>query len=477
VVSITTRILLGFLLILGAAFYFLMSWLTDRVDRQYLEAAEEPMVDMAHVMAALLEQEFAREEVDFTHWKQGFENVQSRSIDALIYDFEKTSVDMNVYVTDAEGVVLFDSDGGRAEGESYLGRRDVFLTLSGAYGARSTRTDESDEFSSVMFVGAPIRKGGEIVGVLSVSKPQASLLQFINETKERILYYCWSSFVAIMLAAVLVVHWFSSPMRKLTDYARAVRRGERVAMPRVNSPEARTLARALDEMRDSLEDRKYVESYVQTLTHEMKGPVAAIRGASELLEEKDMPEEQRERFQENIRNETVRLQNIIDRLLALSAIESMKTLEKPTDVNLGKLVDEVCALHEHAFESYGVVLKKELDSLPVIKGEAFLLEMALGNLLQNALEFSPQGGCVTVLVAKEEGRVVIRVRDDGAGIPEYAKERVFERFYSLPHPQTGQKSSGLGLCFVREAAELHGGSVRLDNLAEGGAEAVFSLPG
>ena len=475
-ITTSTRILIGFLLILGAAFYFLMSWLTERVERQYLEAAEEPMVDMAHLLASLLEEEFVDGEPDFASWRQGFQSAGEREFLARIYDLRKTSVAMNAYVTDAKGLVVFDSDNGLAEGQNYAWKRDVALTLRGLYGARSSRANEDDSLSSVMFVGAPVHLDGEIVGVVSVSKPQASMLQFINETKSKIHSYCWAVFVVTMISAVLISHWFSSPVRKLTDYARAVRRGERVAPPKVRSPDVRTLSRALEEMRDSLEGRKYVETYVQTLTHEMKSPVAAIRGASELLEDPGMPAEQRVRFQENIRTETERLQNITDRLLALSAIESMKSLENPQELNLTELLEEVCATHEHAFETREVALKKDYRDHLRIRGEAFLLEMALANLVQNALEFSPTNGVVTVMVEESEDETVITITDQGPGIPEYARDRIFERFYSLPPPRTGRKSSGLGLCFVREAAELHGGSVALENGDHGGAVATLSLP-
>ena len=476
--STATRILLGYLLIVAAAFYLLMLWLTDRVERQYLEAAEVPMVDAAHIFASLVELQLVDGAPEVENFRAAFDGVKRREFEAQIYNVEKRYVDMGLYVTDREGVVVFDSDYGKVEGRNYRNYRDVNLTLMGRYGARSSRTNQDDPLSSIMFVGAPVYQDGEIVGMVSVSKPQAAMLEFMEEAKSRIRLYGWGILVAIMLAAVLVSHWLSAPIRKLTEYARAVRRGERVTMPVVKSPDARTLGRALEDMRDSLEDRKYVQSYVQTLTHEMKSPVAAIRGASELLEEGDVPEAQRTRFLSNIRVETERLQNIIDRLLALSAIESMKGLEDPQAIVLTDLVDEVCAIHQHSFEARNIELRKHADGPVTVRGEAFLLEMAIGNLLQNALEFSPDGGVVTISVMRDQDdrMVDLVVEDDGPGIPDYAIERVFDRFYSLQHPTTGKKSSGLGLCFVLEAAKLHGGTARLVNRPGAGARATLRLP-
>jgi two-component system sensor histidine kinase CreC len=101
----------------------------------------------------------------------------------------------------------------------------------------------------------------------------------------------------------------------------------------------------------------------------------------------------------------------------------------------------------------------------------------VANLLQNAVDFSHDGGEVSVsLTSTADGYAKLSVRDWGAGIPEYAVEKVFDRFYSLKRPDTGKKSSGLGLSLVREIALLHRGTVTLINAPGGGTEAVLRLP-
>ena len=177
--STTSRILLGFLVFLAAGLYAFDDKLTKRVERQYLEAAEESMVDVAQLLAARLE----AEGFDIAGLRREWEAARKREFSAKIYNFTKTTVDMNLYVTDERGVVVFDSDGGRAEGQDYRGRRDVLFTLAGQYGARSTHLDPKDPDSSVMFVAAPIRRDGRIAGVVSVSKAQRSLFAFRDETR------------------------------------------------------------------------------------------------------------------------------------------------------------------------------------------------------------------------------------------------------------------------------------------------------
>jgi two-component system sensor histidine kinase CreC len=473
-VSTTSRILLGFLVFLAVGLYAFDDKLSKRVEREYLEAAEESMVDVAQLLAARLE----AESFDLAGLRREWDAARKREFSAKIYNVTKTTLDMNLYVTDDRGIVVFDSDGGRTEGQDFRSKRDVALTLAGQYGARSTHFDPKDADSSVMFVSAPIRRDGRIVGAVSISKAQRSLFGFRDETRLWIRSIGLIYFGAVAVGAYLVVTLFSRPIRRLTAYAHAVARGERVMPPRGSSGEAATLGRAFEEMRDALENRAYVENYVQTVTHEMKSPVAAIRGAAELLHE-DMPPERREKFVVNIQAEARRLQNIIDRLLALSALESRKKLDHPAAIPLVDLAHAVCAQLQPTAEARGLRLDLTSEGQPEVLGESFLLESALHNLLQNAIDFSPEGGVIRIRVALDPTTQTagITVEDEGPGIPDYALSRVFERFYSLQRPDTGRKSSGLGLCFVREAAALHGGSIHVENKPDTpGTRAVLRLP-
>jgi len=111
-----------------------------------------------------------------------------------------------------------------------------------------------------------------------------------------------------------------------------------------------------------------------------------------------------------------------------------------------------------------------------VVGDRFLLHRALVNLVQNAVEFSPRGAQVDVKVRQDRHDTELSVLDRGPGLPAYAKGKVFDRFYSLPRPDTQRKSTGLGLSFVKEIVELHRGDIVLENRPEGGLKAVLRLP-
>ena len=106
----------------------------------------------------------------------------------------------------------------------------------------------------------------------------------------------------------------------------------------------------------------------------------------------------------------------------------------------------------------------------------FLLRQALVNLLDNALDFAPRGSTVEARALGDRGRIGFEVADRGPGVPDYARDHVFERFYSLPRPGGGSRSSGLGLPFVAQVAQLHGGSIALRDRKGGGTVATIDLP-
>jgi len=378
-------------------------------------------------------------------------------------------------VVGRDGVVLFDSIGQR-EGEDFSQWRDVKAALQGQYRARTTPKIAGDELSSVMYVSAPVHSGGEIVGAVSVGKPVQSLNQFVAAARRKTLVVGATSVAAVLVLALILSLWLVRPFGLLADYARYVRAQRTFSLPRLGRRALGTLGAAYDEMRDALAGRNYVADYVQTLTHELKGPLSAIRGAAELLHEPGMPDADRQRFTSNITRETQRIQELVDRMMELAALEQQRRLPKVEPVALRPLLEELVASAQASGAARGIRVELAAGEPAWVEGEAFLLRRAVGNLLANALDFSPERGLIGVELVPRSRSVDIVVRDRGPGIPEYADERVFEKFYSLARPGTNKKSTGLGLPFAKEIAELHHGRVALHNAAGGGAVATLSLP-
>ena len=141
------------------------------------------------------------------------------------------------------------------------------------------------------------------------------------------------------------------------------------------------------------------------------------------------------------------------------------------------MLEELAASAQASGVARGVTVELMAGDDASVEGEAFLLRRALANLIDNALDFSPANAKVTLRLLVNPRSVDVSVRDHGPGIPDYAEDKVFEKFYSLARPHSRKKSTGLGLPFVKEIAELHHGRVTLKNAPEGGgAVATLSLP-
>ncbi len=473
-----TRVTLFFIaFIITLGFYQLARHFLAEVEPQTFQATEEMMVDASNLLAEIAAKDLHDGTFEAADLRAAFDQAHKRRFEAKIYDHLKHNVGINVYVTDSKGIVLFDSDGGKREGEDFSHKLDVSRTLSGFYGARSSRRIKDDSSTSILHVAAPIGDPQHPLGVLTVYKAQLDVMPLVQERRRIIYIACGLIGGGIIFLIGAVFLWLFRPIGRITDYARAIERGERPPKPNIGiGREVNTLAHALDSMRDSLEDRKYVERYIQTLTHEMKSPLAAIRGAAELLDE-EMPPETRKLFLGNILAESARSERLINRLLELSAIESRTSLEEADEIDfrdiLTRAIDQAKPLAGIA--GVKLIQQTEPEALPV-RGDAFILRAAVTNLLENAIDFSPRGGGIEIQLLSNEGKAELSIRDHGSGIPHYAQEKIFDRFYSLRHHGSGRKGTGLGLTLVREAAELHGGSIVLESADGGGTVARLVLP-
>jgi two-component system sensor histidine kinase CreC len=479
-VKIGLRIFLGYFLIVALAAVVLMRVFVAEVKPGVRQAMEDTLVDTANVLAELATADLLSGRINDGEFAQRVRALRERRLNAEIWGLRKHGTAYRVYVTDERGVVVFDSDD-RDVGKDFSRWNDVYLTLRGRYGARSTPSDPADDASSVMHVAAPIHDAqGRIVGSLTVAKANRSIAPVIARSQGVVLRWGVLLLGAALLTGVVVAWWLSRQVGALRRYANSVTAGERATLPRA-AGEFEELGRALETMRNRLEGKQYVEQYVHALTHEMKGPLAAIRSTAELLEDtqgdRPMADADRGRFTASIRLQSDRLAQMIDKLLALAEVEHRQRLENPELIDIGALVQAAADQCASRVAQDRISLRVEVPAaLPELRGDAFLLRQALVNLIDNAADFSPPGSEIAVRVRRDASALSFEVADRGTGVPDYALPRVFERFYSLPRPGGGSRSSGLGLCFVAEVAALHGGQAALVNHAGGGVLASLSLP-
>jgi two-component system, OmpR family, sensor histidine kinase CreC len=469
------RIFGCYLVIFCICFAYPVGWVLDSLRTRYLEGVEDPLADQAHILAGVVGQMMAAGRFDPHAFYRTFEAVYQRPLDIRIYRLTKAYVDVAVYITDERGRVIFHSQDPGQIGADYSNWRDVRLALEGQYWARTSLADPEDPYSSVLFVAAPIMVKEQLAGVLTVAKPTTNINSFLAQAKPRIVKVVILSAAMAIVLGYLVALWITRPIQRLTDYANAVYESRPAAFPKLDRTEIGTMGRALQKMQTALEGKAYVERYVQQLTHELKSPLSAIRGSAELLEE-EVPLERRRRFLTHIRTETGRIQDIVDRMLTLAALENNPHLPRTRRINLAALVDAVIESKQPLLMAKNIEVVMDIPGEAQVTGDEFWLHQAVANLVQNAIDFSRPRGTISVTTLTDGRMLRLCIEDSGTAIPAYAREKIFEKFYSLKRPDSGRKSTGLGLNLVRQVAQLHNGGIQLHNRESHGVRAVLSLP-
>ncbi len=471
------KLFLGFFLIVGIAAFFVMRIFVNEVKPGVRQAMESTLVDAANVLAEMAAADVKAGTIRNGTFVANLARAQRRDPKAMVWRFPKRTLDYRVTITDAKGIVVYDSTG-QDIGRDNSRWNDVYRTLRGEYGARSSPETPGDDTHSVMHVAAPIHDPADarrLIGVLSLAQPNRSIDPFIAASQRAIIKRgAWLIGLSALIG-LLMTGWLMHGVNRLNRYAKAVSAGEPVPPPKPRRDEIGNLGRALETMRRKLEGKAYVEQYVQSLTHEMKSPLAAIRGAAELLQE-PLPDADRVHFARSIQGQEQRLTETIDKLLALAEVEQHGWLQKREPIELGALLQAAAAAVAMRAQAARVGLDIEVPDGLEVQGDGYLLRQALNNLLENALAFAAADSRIQLSAAREGEGVALRVADRGSGVPDYALERVFERFYSLARPATGLRSSGLGLSFVQEVARLHGGRAQVRNRDGGGAIATLWLP-
>ena len=211
------------------------------------------------------------------------------------------------------------------------------------------------------------------------------------------------------------------------------------------------------------------------VTHELKTPLTAIQGMSEVLSQFEVDAERRREMHLTINDEAKRLARMIDEYLDLTRLESGSRQLRLAPLRIEQLLERALLLLDPMAERHGIkLIRKYGPGLPALLGDADLIARAVTNLIDNAIKFSPADSTVTVGAHTDEIAMRIEVIDQGSGIAPEFLPRVFEKFYRVPRvTDVDIPGTGLGLALVREVAELHGGQVTVES--KPGLGSVFSL--
>jgi two-component system sensor histidine kinase CreC len=462
--SIFVRIWLAFAVVLLVGSALTVNALQHQIKPSVRQVVEDTLADNANMLAAIVANDVVNRQVQTTQFDQRIQAALARPIQAKIWNFQKDRISQHLYITDQHGIVLYDSTG-QYLGQDFSRWNDVYLTLHGQYGVRSTRTDPNDDTSSTMYVAAPIVSNGQLIGVLSLSKVGTSVQPFIEQTQRNMLLQAGLVVLLSLLLCGVVAWWLRRSINQVRRYALALAQPDHAVPHFYSASELNDLTRAIGDMRQQLEDRAYVEQYIHTLTHELKSPLTAIRASAELLQD-PLPPADQQRFARNIDQQTERLQQLVERLLILARLEQGHDDFVQQPIDLSAFINEGLEHRHSELVSKQIRLSCDYRHSTPVSAEPFWLGQAIGNVLDNAIDFCPQQGQISICTQSMDEQLQIMIENDGPAIPDYALSQVFDRYYSLPRPN-GRKSTGIGLTLVHEVMARHHGTVQINNTQHG----------
>jgi two-component system, OmpR family, sensor kinase len=341
----------------------------------------------------------------------------------------------------------------------------------------------STEFGNVVYDGSNYRTlsvpvfatGGKLLGTFQVALAE----EVARATAASVAGALGAAGVVVVFIGSILSIWAArgslAPLTHMAAAASAISLASPGKRMDYNGPadELGTLANALNAMLERLE-HAYAEQrrFVADASHELRTPVAIVRGNVELLRSGKLGGVDALEGLEMIDSESERMSRLLDELLALARLESSVHAFQPLEV---RTILEEGAGRIRMLGERSVTVDGPADLW--IEGDPDLLDQALLNVLKNAFAHTSDGGTITLSCDADERRVYLRVTDDGPGIPAGELERIFDRFYRAQGPRPDDSGgAGLGLAIAQRLVDLHGGTMTAENVEGAGARFTIVLP-
>jgi len=338
-------------------------------------------------------------------------------------------------------------------------------------------TEGADQW---IFVRQQLRQaaaGGVGLGFIVVARPRAV---FTDTLRALLPSLALSGLVALafaVLVAALLARTITRPLRDLVGGVRRFAGGDYgTRVPLAGPSEVAEMGTAFNEMASEIQrSRGSEQAFLADISHELRTPLTSIQGFAQAIVEGEARGDAVSHVAEIIHREARRLVRMVEGLLQVARLESGAQSMAREDVVPARLLESAVAALEVQAKDAGVSFDVAgAEALPSLRGDPDKLAQLFLNVLDNAVKHSPRGTTVQVRGSRDDGVVIVRVRDSGSGLPQGAQTRLFQRFYRGENAQ--RDGAGLGLAIAQAIAQGHGGSIHASNVEGGGAEFAVRLP-
>lgn len=315
---------------------------------------------------------------------------------------------------------------------------------------------------------------------LGVSALITMLIEFLTETTVTLPTVVWMILISIALGTVLTLvlsRFYMAPITRLSRAMRQVTEGDfTVQLPSKQSfGEMRETYDNFNTMVRALSTTETLQSdFISNVSHEFKTPINAVEGYAMLLQEAGQPPEVQKEYVEKILLSTRRLSGLVNNILLLSKVDNQEIPGEKREFRLDEQLRHAVLMLERKWTEKQIELDVELDPVTYVGYDGLMLHVWT-NLIDNAIKFDSVGGVVRLRLYKREDTVVVKVSDNGAGIPEDKIAHIFDRFYQADdsHKSVG---NGLGLALAHRIVDVCGGDIAVESTEGQGSCFTVTLP-
>ncbi|QDP20243.1 sensor histidine kinase [Sphingomonas xanthus] len=345
-------------------------------------------------------------------------------------------------------------------------------------GKAHTAIRQAPELTPVFSAAAPVGDGS----ILLISDNDRSFTRTVRKQRGSLLIALAVVLLLSVLLSLFLARTIVQPLRRIALAAHRVRlgRAREVRVPRLpsRSDEIGLLARSVSDMSQSLRHRiDNIEAFAADVTHELKNPLASLRSAIDGLERIEDPA-LRNQLVDVIRQDVVRLDRLIGDIGEAARTDAELARARFEPVDLGDLIGQLVSSWETRRETGDVriAFARPRRASALVMGEPSRLARAIDNLIDNAISFSPPGGLVEIAATHVGDRILVRIDDEGPGVPEQLREAIFNRFHSVrPEAESFGRHSGLGLAIARAIVEGHDGEIDVADRDDAPSGARFTI--
>lgn len=401
----------------------------------------------------------------------------SNKIEDLIIDetgMFSRQTDAQVQILDLEGRVLLDSIGAE-HSTDIINTSDVLKAIEGDKG--TWIGDVEYDTSSVIAISHPLTVDGETIGILRYISSLMETNIIIRDIYKLLLIIGAMVIVISGIVSLFLANTIIRPLSEVTTIAEKMADGQlKIRSKKRFNDEIGKLSDTLNYMAEELIRKEQLKNdFISSVSHELRTPLTSIKGWAITLKSDESNDKRLLDDGLNIiEKESDRLSNMVDELLDFSKLASGRITVEKEEVNIVDAIEQIGKQFKPRANDKNIKFNITYQSdLPKIVADKNRMKQVLLNLLDNAFKYTPEDGEVTLLVSENNNNIIIKIEDNGSGIPEKDLPYITEKFYK---GKNSKSSSGLGLSICNEIIKLHDGIMEIKSELNEGTMVIVSLP-